>query len=55
MIAAALAGVLVPFGLRSLKIDPALASSIMVTTATDMIGFFIFLSLATLAINAFSL
>ncbi|MBT3480320.1 MAG: magnesium transporter [Opitutales bacterium] len=55
MIAAALAGVLVPFGLRSLKIDPALASSIMVTTATDVIGFFIFLSLATLAINTFSL
>lgn len=55
MIAAALAGVLVPFGLRSMKIDPALASSIMVTTATDLIGFFLFLSLATLAINAFSL
>jgi magnesium transporter len=55
MIAAALAGVLVPIGLRSLKIDPALASSIMVTTATDIIGFFIFLSLATLAISAFSL
>ena len=55
MIAAALAGVLVPFGLRSLKIDPALASSIMVTTATDIIGFFLFLSLATLAINTFSL
>lgn len=55
MVAAALAGVLVPFGLRSLKIDPALASSIMVTTATDIIGFFLFLSLATMAINAYSL
>ncbi len=55
MIAAALAGVLVPIGLRSVKVDPALASSIMVTTATDIIGFFLFLSLATLAINALSL
>lgn len=53
MIAAALAGVLVPIGLRSLKVDPALASSIMVTTVTDVVGFFLFLSLATLAIRFF--
>ena len=55
MIAAAAAGVLVPISLRALKIDPALASSIMVTTTTDIVGFFLFLSLATLAIGAFNL
>ena len=55
MIAAAAAGVLVPISLRTLKIDPALASSIMVTTTTDIVGFFLFLSLATLAIGAFNL
>ena len=47
MIAAALAGIMVPIGLRAAKVDPALASSIMVTTVTDVLGFFIFLSLAT--------
>ncbi|MDQ8201679.1 magnesium transporter [Pelagicoccus sp. SDUM812003] len=51
MIAAAMAGVLVPIGLRSVKVDPALASSIMVTTVTDVVGFFIFLSLASVALN----
>ena len=55
MIAAALAGVLVPIGLRTLKVDPALASSIMVTTVTDVVGFFLFLSLATLAISSFGI
>jgi magnesium transporter len=48
MLAACLAGVLVPFTLRSLKIDPALASSILVTTVTDVAGFFFFLGLASL-------
>ncbi len=51
MIAAAMSGVLVPIGLRAVKVDPALASSIMVTTVTDVMGFFIFLSLASLALN----
>lgn len=55
MIAAALAGVMVPIGLRAVNIDPALASSIMVTTVTDVIGFFLFLSLATVALNFFPL
>jgi len=55
MIASAIAGVMVPISLRALKIDPALASSIMVTTATDIIGFFLFLSFATIAITAYSL
>lgn len=41
-----LVGVLVPLGLERIGIDPALASSVLVTAATDSMGFFIFLSLA---------
>ena len=48
LIAAALAGALVPLGLRLLNIDPALASGVIVTTVTDVIGFFCLLGLATL-------
>lgn len=43
----ALAGVAVPFGLRRCGVDPALAASIFVTTITDVIGFLLFLGLAT--------
>jgi magnesium transporter len=50
MLAAAASGVAVPFALKALGIDPALASAIMVTTVTDVVGFFAFLSLATAAI-----
>jgi len=52
MIAAALSGVLVPYTLKALRVDPALASCIMVTTVTDVAGFFFFLGLATLAQSA---
>lgn len=48
MLVAVIAGYLVPLTLKKLNIDPALASSIFVTTFTDCIGFFLFLSLATL-------
>ena len=47
LIVAALGGVLVPTTLRRLNLDPALASSIFVTTATDVMGFGLFLGLAT--------
>ena len=47
MVVAAFAGVLVPIGLEKVGIDPALASSIFVTTMTDCFGFFAFLGLAT--------
>lgn len=47
LIVAALAGVTVPMVLKLLRIDPALASSIFVTTFTDVGGFFLFLGLAT--------
>ena len=49
MIVAAIAGTLVPLGLRALKIDPALASSVFITTVTDMSGFLSFLGLGVQA------
>jgi magnesium transporter len=48
MIAAGTAGVLLPLGLNKLKIDPAIASSVFVTTVTDVVGFFAFLGLAAI-------
>lgn len=45
---AALAGTVIPLFLRWIKVDPALASSVIVTTFTDCCGFFSFLGLATL-------
>jgi magnesium transporter len=48
MFVAATAGVLVPLGLRAANIDPALASSVFITTMTDVFGFFSFLGLATI-------
>ena len=44
---AGFAGAFVPLLLERLKIDPAIASSIFVTTFTDMCGFFLLLGLAT--------
>jgi len=48
MFVAATAGTLIPLGLRALKVDPALASSVFITTLTDVFGFLSFLGLATL-------
>ena len=48
MFIAATAGTLIPLGLRALRIDPALASSVFITTLTDVFGFLSFLGLATL-------
>jgi magnesium transporter len=50
-LAAAIAGVMIPLGLKSLRLDPALASSIFLTTVTDVAGFFFFLGLATLGLK----
>ena len=47
MFVAAIAGTLIPLGLRAADVDPALASSVFITTLTDVIGFFSFLGLAT--------
>ena len=51
MFVAALAGTLVPLGLRAANVDPALASSVFITTMTDMFGFLAFLGLATLFVT----
>jgi magnesium transporter len=51
MFVAATAGTLIPLGLRALKVDPALASSVFITTLTDVFGFLSFLGLATIFIQ----
>jgi magnesium transporter len=53
MLAAALSGVLIPLGLKAMRLDPALASSIFLTTVTDVAGFFFFLGLATMGMKWF--
>jgi len=50
-LAAAVAGVWIPLGLRAVGLDPALASSILLTTVTDVAGFFFFLGLAWLGLH----
>jgi magnesium transporter len=50
LLAAALAGVLVPLTLRRMNVDPALAGGVVLTTFTDVIGFLSFLGLATLVL-----
>jgi len=47
LVVAALAGILVPLTLERFDLDPALASGTFVTTMTDVVGFFVFLGLAT--------
>jgi magnesium transporter len=48
MFVAATAGTLIPLGLRAMSVDPALASSVFITTMTDVFGFASFLGLATI-------
>lgn len=48
LLAAALAGILIPLGFARLKLDPAPASGVFVTMVTDCVGFFAFLGLASL-------
>jgi magnesium transporter len=48
MFVAATAGTLIPLALRAMKVDPALASSVFITTLTDVFGFASWLGLATL-------
>ncbi len=47
MFVAAVAGILIPLLLDHLRVDPAVASAVFVTTVTDVVGFFAFLGLAT--------
>jgi magnesium transporter len=51
MFVAATAGTLIPLALRALKVDPALASSVFITTLTDVFGFLSFLGLGALFIK----
>ena len=46
MVVAGLAGILIPLGLNKLGIDPAIASTVFLTTITDVVGFLSFLGLA---------
>jgi magnesium transporter len=48
MVVAALAGILIPLALDWFDIDPAVSSTVFVTTVTDVVGFFAFLGLAAL-------
>ncbi len=48
LLAAALAGTLIPIGLEKFGVDPAVSSTVFLTTVTDVIGFLAFLGLATL-------
>lgn len=47
LLTAALAGVAIPLALNRLDIDPALAGGVVLTTITDVVGFFAFLGLAS--------
>lgn len=53
LLVAAVMGTLVPLALRWLKVDPALASSVFVTTATDVCGFLLFLGLGAYFLGRF--
>jgi len=48
MLVAAVVGTLIPVALKVFRIDPAIASSVIITTFTDVFGFFSFLGMATL-------
>ncbi len=50
LFAAALAGATIPLMMRKIGVDPALSSSVVLTTVTDVVGFFAFLGLATLVL-----
>ncbi|MDH3901317.1 MAG: magnesium transporter [Gammaproteobacteria bacterium] len=45
---AAIAGITIPFALTRMKIDPAHAGTVLLTTVTDVIGFLVFLGLGTI-------
>lgn len=45
----AITGTLLPMALRKMRIDPALAGGVILTTFTDCVGFFVFLGMATWA------
>ena len=48
LMAAALAGSLIPLGLQKFGVDPAVSSTVFLTMVTDVTGFLTFLGLATI-------
>ena len=42
------AGTLIPLGLQKFGVDPAVSSTVFLTTVTDVVGFLAFLGLATI-------
>ncbi len=50
LVIAAVVGSLVPLGFKVLRIDPAISSSVLVITTTDILGFFVFLGLLTMVV-----
>ena len=51
LVVAGISGVVVPLSLRALRIDPALASAVAVTAMTDVLGFLVYLGLASASIG----
>ena len=47
LIVAAISGAVIPLILKKMNADPALSGSVVLTTVTDVVGFFVFLGLAT--------
>ncbi len=50
MVVAGFSGILIPLGLNRIGVDPAIAATVLLTTVTDVVGFFIFLGLAALVL-----
>jgi magnesium transporter len=48
LVVAGFCGTMIPIGLERMKLDPAIASTVFLTTVTDVVGFFAFLGLAAL-------
>jgi magnesium transporter len=48
LLSAGFFGAVIPLGLQKANIDPAIGSTVLLTTVTDVVGFFSFLGLATL-------
>ena len=46
LVVAGFCGTMIPIGMEKLKLDPAIASTVFLTTVTDVVGFFAFLGLA---------
>lgn len=53
LLVSSIVGVVIPLGLKTLKFDPAMGSTVILTTFTDCFGFLFFLGLATLFMHYF--